>query len=107
MPKQVHVRGHPTILECGHFGNYDVVQANFLRYKMWIVEVFHQINNLYFYVLYIKSISKIGDGLYERGRPSLKMLEFLKGGVLAVSIGQKFRSGAQLISCGIQLLGYF
>ena len=46
----------------------------------------------------MKSISKIGAGLFERGRPVLKqMLKFLKGGgVLAVLIDQRLRSGAQL-----------
>ena len=96
--KHAHALGRPTIVVSGHFGNYDVVRANLLRHGLRVGGLYRRMDNPYFHDLYIKSISKIGDGLYERGRPGLKqMLKFLKGGgVLAVLIDQRFRSGAQL-----------
>ena len=52
----------------------------------------------YFQNLYIKMISKICDGLYERERSSLeKMLTSLKSaGIFVVLIDQRFRSRAML-----------
>ena len=55
-------------------------------------------DTLYFQNLYIKMISKICDGLYERERSSLeKMLTSLKSaGIFVVLIDQRFRSRAML-----------
>ena len=55
-------------------------------------------DTLYFQKLYIKMISKICDGLYERERSSLeKMLTSLKSaGIFVVLIDQRFRSRAML-----------
>jgi hypothetical protein len=55
-------------------------------------------DTLYFQNLYVKMISKICDGLYERERSSLeKMLTSLKSaGIFVVLIDQRFRSRAML-----------
>jgi hypothetical protein len=55
-------------------------------------------DTLNFQNLYIKLISKICDGLYERERSSLeKMLTSLKSaGIFVVLIDQRFRSRAML-----------
>ncbi|HBS37321.1 MAG TPA: hypothetical protein DEA75_02550 [Rhodobacteraceae bacterium] len=55
-------------------------------------------DTLNFQNLYIKMISKICDGLYERERSSLeKMLTSLKSaGIFVVLIDQRFRSRAML-----------
>ena len=96
--KQAHAQGRPTIVVSGHFGNYDVVRANLIRHGLRVGGLYRRMDNPYFHDLYIKSISKIGNGLFERGRSGLKqMLKFLKGGgVLAVLIDQRLTSGVQL-----------
>jgi len=96
--KQAHAQGRPAIVVSGHFGNYDVVRANLIRHGLRVGGLYRRMDNPYFHDLYIKSISKIGNGLFERGRSGLKqMLKFLKGGgVLAVLIDQRLTTGAQL-----------
>ena len=82
----------------GHFGNYDVMRANLLRHRLRVGGRYRRMDTLYFQGLYIKTISKIGDGLYERGRSSLKqMLTSLKSaGIFVVLIDQRFRSRTML-----------
>jgi Kdo2-lipid IVA lauroyltransferase/acyltransferase len=96
--KAAHSAGRPAIVVSGHFGNYDVVRTNLIREGLNVGGLYRRMANPYFHSLYIKSISIIGDGLFERGLPGLKgMLKFLKsGGVLAVLIDQRISGGETL-----------
>ena len=96
--KSAHVEGRPAIVVSGHFGNYDVVRTNLIREGLNVGGLYRRMENPYFHDLYIKSISTIGDCLFERGLPGLKgMLKFLRGGgVLAVLIDQRISAGETL-----------
>ena len=93
-----HTQNRPSIVVSGHFGNYDVVRSNLIQHGLDVGGLYRRMNNPYFHELYIRSISKIGDRLFERGRPGLKqMLIFLKaGGTLAVLIDQRMSAGTNL-----------
>jgi KDO2-lipid IV(A) lauroyltransferase len=96
--KTAQTKGRPAIVVSGHFGNYDVVRTNLIREGLNVGGLYRRMENPYFHDLYIKSISAIGDGLFERGLPGLKgMLKFLRGGgVLAVLIDQRISGGETL-----------
>ena len=96
--KTAQTNGRPAIVVSGHFGNYDVVRTNLIREGLNVGGLYRRMENPYFHDLYIKSISAIGDGLFERGLPGLKgMLKFLRGGgVLAVLIDQRISGGETL-----------
>ena len=96
--KTAQTEGRPAIVVSGHFGNYDVVRTNLIREGLNVGGLYRRMENPYFHDLYIKSISAIGDGLFERGLPGLKgMLKFLRGGgVLAVLIDQRISGGETL-----------
>ena len=93
-----HAQDRPSIVVSGHFGNYDVVRSNLIRHGLAVGGLYRRMNNPYFHELYVRSISKIGDRLFERGTPGLKqMLIFLKGGgTLAVLIDQRMSAGTNL-----------
>jgi len=96
--KTAQTKGRPAIVVSGHFGNYDAVRTNLIREGLNVGGLYRRMENPYFHDLYIKSISAIGDGLFERGLPGLKgMLKFLRGGgVLAVLIDQRISGGETL-----------
>ena len=100
--KRAHEQGRPVIVVSGHFGNYDVVRANLIEMNLRVGGLYRRMNNPYFDAYYIKSISKIGTPLFERGRRGLKaMLTFLRGGgILAVLIDQRLANGVPLSFMG-------
>ena len=100
--KYAHEQGRPAIVVSGHFGNYDVVRANLIAMNFRVGGLYRRINNPYFDAYYIKSISKIGTPLFQRGHRGLKaMLTFLRGGgILAVLIDQRFANGEPLSFMG-------
>ena len=100
--KRAHEQGRPVIVVSGHFGNYDVVRANLIAMNLRVGGLYRRMNNPYFDAYYIKTISKIGTPLFERGRRGLKaMLNFLRGGgILAVLIDQRLANGVPLSFMG-------
>tara|TARA_B100000780_G_scaffold111382_1_gene77953 strand:- start:1141 stop:1965 length:825 start_codon:yes stop_codon:yes gene_type:complete len=100
--KIAYEKGRPVIVVSGHFGNYDVVRANLIAMKLPVGGLYRRMNNPYFDAYYIKSISKIGTPLFERGRRGLKsMLTFMRaGGILAVLTDQSLANGIPMSFMG-------
>ena len=88
----------PVILISGHYGNYDVIRANLISKGYQLGALYRPMNNPYFNLIYLKSISLIGMPLFARGKHGMaEMMKFLKDGkLIALLIDQHMSNGEPL-----------
>ena len=92
----------PVIIVSGHFGNYDIARAALIDRGLDVGGLYRRMENADFHDIYIRTISQIGDRLFERGRRGMaEMIRHLKGGgSLAILIDQHMADGAPLTFFG-------
>lgn len=90
--------GRPVILVTGHFGNYDVVRANLIARGHNMGALYRRMANPYFNEHYVRSISAIGEPMFEQGRKGMsQMVRHLKsGGILGILTDLHAHAGREL-----------
>lgn len=90
--------GRPVILVTGHFGNYDVSRANLIARGHNMGALYRRMSNPWFNDHYVRSISKIGEPMFEQGRKGMtQMVRHIKsGGVLGILTDLHAYGGARL-----------
>lgn len=90
--------GRPVILVTGHFGNYDVSRANLIARGHDMGALYRRMSNPWFNAHYVRSISQIGEPMFEQGRKGMTQMvrHIKKGGVLGILTDLHAHGGARL-----------
>ncbi len=90
--------GRPVILVTGHFGNYDVVRANLIARGHNMGALYRRMANPYFNRHYVRSISAIGEPMFEQGRKGMSQMvrHLKKGGILGILTDLHAHAGREL-----------
>lgn len=96
--EEARANGRPVILVTGHFGNYDVVRANLIARGHNMGALYRRMANPYFNEHYVRSISAIGEPMFEQGRKGMsQMVRHLKqGGILGILTDLHAHGGREL-----------
>lgn len=79
--EQARAAGQPVILVTAHFGNYDAARAALIARGHNMGALYRRMRNPYFNAHYVRSISAIGQPMFEQGRAGMvQMVRHLKGG---------------------------
>ncbi len=90
--------GRSVILVTGHFGNYDVVRANLIARGHNMGALYRRMANPYFNRHYVRSISAIGEPMFEQGRKGMSQMvrHLKKGGILGILTDLHAHAGREL-----------
>lgn len=96
--EKARAEGRPVILVTGHFGNYDVSRAALIAKGHNMGALYRRMSNPYFNAHYVRSISTIGEPMFEQGRKGMtQMVRHIKsGGVLGILTDLHAHGGARL-----------
>lgn len=96
--EEARANGRPVILVTGHFGNYDVVRANLIARGHNMGALYRRMANPYFNEHYVRSISAIGEPMFEQGRKGMsQMVRHLRqGGILGILTDLHAHGGREL-----------
>lgn len=84
--ENARAEGRPVILCCAHMGNYDAARAALIHRGHNMGALYRRMTNPYFNAHYVRTISRIGEPLFEEGPAGVKhMVRHLRGGgILAI-----------------------
>ena len=84
--ERARANGQPVILMAAHFGNYDAARAGLIARGHTLGALYRRMANPYFNAHYVRTISSIGEPLFEQGRRGMtQMVRHLKsGGIIAI-----------------------
>lgn len=96
--EEARANGRPVILVTGHFGNYDVVRANLIARGHNMGALYRRMANPYFNEHYVRSISAIGEPMFEQGRKGMSQMvrHLKKGGILGILTDLHAHGGREL-----------
>lgn len=88
--------GRPVILMTGHFGNYDVARAGLIARGHEMGALYRRMANPYFNAHYLRTISAIGQPMFEQGRRGMtQMVRHLKSGGIIAIVGDLHTHGGR------------
>lgn len=104
--EQARADGRAVILVTAHLGNYDVARANLIGRGHNMGALYRRMSNVYFNEHYIKSISAIGEPMFEQGRRGMMQLvkHLRAGGVLGILTDLSASDGIALRFFGVRAL---
>jgi len=78
--------GRPVVLITGHFGNYDAARAKLIARGHAMGALYRRMANPYFNTHYVRTISSIGEPMFEQGRRGMTQLvrHLKQGGIIAI-----------------------
>lgn len=94
--------GRPVILITGHFGNYDAARAKLFAMGHVVGGLYRRMANPYFNAHYVRTISAIGEPLFEQGAKGMRqMVRHLRdGGIIAIVADLHAHGGQELMFFG-------
>ena len=100
--EEARAAGKPVLLMTGHFGNYDAARAGLIARGHKMGALYRRMANPYFNTHYLRTISAIGEPMFEQGRRGMsQMVRHLKsGGIIAIVADLHAHGGRELTFFG-------
>ncbi len=92
--QQARADDRPVILMTGHFGNYDAARGKLISMGHEMGSLYRRMANPYFNAHYIRTISAIGEPMFEQGRRGVtQMVRHLRNSGIIAIVGDLFVQG--------------